>query len=396
MLLNRKILFVILFLLLLQSCIEPFMPKTVKYDSSIFVEALVTDEAGVLPEVRISKTIPLTNSEENTIPQEPGPVNNAEVLLQCNDGSEYTFDSPESFAQKSIYTLSDPNFRAEPGKSYKIVIYLDGEILESNFQTLVESPPIDSLGYTVKTKKLEEDGETAQGYQFLVSNHNDKPGPSYYRWIPDATYTYMVPYISTYRWSAGQQKLLPYTSDGARECWKYKIINGIHVASTEGLSENLIIGAPLNFESQYGDELSELYSLHVKQLLISEESYNFWNEINKMVYESGGLFERQPFKIMGNITCTSNLDFSVIGIFEVAGVTEYREFFTTPVEFPVMGNTCDLIEVDTPDYLLRDLPDGAYIIYYEDTNKKMYSPYGCFECNERGGSSLRPAFWEDH
>jgi hypothetical protein len=372
------------------------MPKTVKYDSAIFVEALVTDEAGVLPEVRISTTIPLTNSEENTIQEEPGPVNNAEVLLQCDDGSEYTFDSPESFAQKSIYTLSDPNFRAEPGKSYKIVIHLDGEILESDFKTLIESPPVDSLSYTVKTKKLEEDGETVQGYQFLVSNRNNKSGPSYYRWIPDATYSYTILYISTYRWNAVIQKLIPYTSDGARECWKNKNINGIYVASTEGLSENSIIGAPLNFESQYGDELAALYSLRVRQLAISEESYNFWNEINKMVYESGGLFERQPYKITGNITCTSNSDFSVIGIFEVAGISKYREFFATPAEFPVIATTCDLIEVDTPDYRLRDLPDGAYIIYYEDTNQKMTSFSGCFECNERGGSDVRPAFWEDN
>ncbi|MCG6189278.1 DUF4249 domain-containing protein [Maribellus maritimus] len=396
MLLNRKILGAILVLPLLQSCIEPFTPKTVKYDYSIFVEALVTDEAGILPEVRISTTIPLTNSEENSIPEEPGPVNNAEILLLCDDGSEYTYDSPESFASKSIYTLSDSNFRAEPGKSYKIVIHLDGEVLESDYEILRESSPIDSLGYTVKTEKLEEDGETAQGYQFQVNNHNDTPGPSYYRWIPDATYSYTVPYISTYRWNAVIQRLIPYTSDGARECWKNKNINGIYVASTEGLSENSIIGAPLNFESQYGDELAALYSLHVRQFVISGENYKFWNEINKMVYETGGLFERQPYKITGNITCTSNPDLGVTGIFEVAGVSEYREFFATPAEFPVSGTTCDLIEVDVLDYPLSKLPDGVYIIYYEDTNQKMTSFSGCFECNERGGSSVKPAFWEDN
>ena len=393
MLLNRKILFVILSVLLLQSCIETFMPKTVKYDSVIFVEALVTDEAGVLPEVRISTTIPLTNSEENTVQEEPGPVNNAEVLMQCDDGSEYTFNSPESFAQKSIYTLSDPNFRAEPGKSYKIVIYLDGETLESDFETLIKSPPVDSLGYTVKTKKLEEDGETAQGYQFLVSNHNNNPGPSYYRWIPDATYSYIVPYISNYRWNAVTQKLIPYTSDGARECWKNKNINGIYVASTEGLMENSIIRSPLNFESQYGDELAELYSLHVKQLLISGENYNFWNEISKMIYENGSLFERQPYKITGNITCTSNPDFSVTGIFEVAGVSEYREFFATPDEFPVFGYSCERRIID---FDLRNLDNGAYVVSDDIANELWTSFSGCFECIERSGTSIRPAFWENH
>ncbi|MEZ5107055.1 MAG: DUF4249 domain-containing protein [Draconibacterium sp.] len=367
------------------------MPKTVKYDYSVFIEALVTDEPGFLPEVRISTTVPLPNSKESEISEQPEPINNAEVFLVCDDGSEYEFNQPDEFDQESLYLLSDSSFITETGKSYKLVIYLDGETLESDFEKLAEPSPIDSLGYVVKTQKQTEDGTTEQGYQFLVSNHNDNPAPSYYRWIPDATFYFFVPYVSSFIWNG--QELVPYSSANEKACWKNKNINGIYVSTTEGLSQNSIIKAPLHYESQYGDELTNIYSLHVKQLTISESCYNFWNEISKMIYESGGLFERQPFRVSGNITCTSNPDFSVIGIFEVAGTSEYRAYFRTPREFPVWWNNCHLTITNTQDNPLENLPPGSFVKFDPETFEYTTSSEGCFDCTMKGGTTTKPPFW---
>jgi hypothetical protein len=397
MLLNRKIRLVILLFILLQSCIEPFMPETAKYDYNIFIEALVTDEFGMLPEVSISSTIPLNTSKADDVASKPDTMLNAEVILLCDDGTEYKFDKPERSAPNSKYKLSDPNFSAEPGKSYKIIIYLDGEVFESDFETLKESPAIDSIGYKVKTMKLAEDGITVEGYQFLVSNHSNESGPFYYRWLLDATYSYITYYDSDYKWDMYKQRLIPYVTNDGGVCWKDKNIRGIYISSTERLSENAIIKAPLNFESQYGDELTTRYSLHVKQLAISKESYIFWNEVNKMVYQSGGLFEKQPFKITGNITCTSNPDLSVIGIFEVAGVSEFREFFNRPTEFQVQGYKCKPDTIDNEKLPLVNLDHGAYVFDVEISPLniiKLTSSPGCFECIGRGGSNKTPPFWE--
>ena len=90
------------------------------------------------------------------------------------------------------------------------------------------------------------------------------------------------------------------------------------------------------------------YSLHAIQLSISESSYKFWYYLNKLINETGGLYETQPFRIEGNIRCTSDPEVNVAGVFEVAGVSELRVFAPRPDEFRVYSTKCELDTVGVP------------------------------------------------
>ena len=135
------------------------------------------------------------------------------------------------------------------------------------------------------------------------------------------------------------------------------------------------------------------YSLHAIQLSISESSYRFWYDLNKLINEAGGLYETQPFRLKGNIHCTSDPDVNVAGVFEVAGVSELRVFAPRPTEFIVFSTDCPMDTVGVESFPWSDLEPGSYI-YQPVLGVYMTGEGHCFICTLRGGTLDRPPFWE--
>jgi len=375
-------------LLILASCIEPFIPETTSYDDILFIQARVTNDNQLPPGVFVSRTAPIGPDQEDA--GDRWPVSGADVYIICDDGLEYPFY--ESLGGK--YLPLDTNFIGETGKSYKLILYYDGNTYESVFEKLPVSSPIDSITATIKSVKKSETGELVDGLQFLISTHKDSPPPSYYRWILDATFMYEVPFMASHIYD-GYEPVFYYNPD-ITTCWISYDINGVFISSTDGLIENAVVNAPLNFVDQYGDELSLNYSLHAIQLTISKEIYEFWSDLDNLANQRGGLYESQPFRLEGNIKCTTDPSVNVSGVFEVAGVSEGREYFRPPSELDIFRLECEYELVGTQTLPWSILPVGAYLFYEEDEPHGWYytSRPECFDCLARGGTIDRPAFWE--
>ncbi len=375
---------IIFIMLIFVSCIETFVPETTSYDDILFIEARITNDDKLLPEVLISRSEPIGSDQES---DERRPVSGADVYIICDDGSEYPFYEHVS----GKYLPVNSAFTGETGKSYKLILYHGENTYESNFEKLLYSPSIDSINAVPTKQKISETGDLVDGLQFFISTHSDSPPPSYYRWILDATYMYNVPYSSTHIYD-GNSPVMHENRD-ISYCWKDYDIDGIFISTTEGLIENAVINAPLSFTDQYGDALSLKYSLYARQLSISKNAYDFWNDLDKLINQTGGLYESQPFRLEGNIRCTTDPSLNVTGIFEVAGVSERRDFFLRPSEFNIYRMNCELEPVGTETLPWSDLPEGAYLIE-DQPGAYLTSTLICFDCRLRGGTTERPVFWE--
>ncbi len=376
---------IICLLLISVSCIEPFVPETTGYEDILFIEARLTNDSQLPPDVLISRTSPLDPEQGNDIDRRP--VSGAEVFILCDDGAEYTFY--ESLSGE--YIPVDPDFIGETGKFYKLILYYDGNTFESDFEKLLNSPSIDSITASPEKEKKNETGDPVEGLQFYVSTSNDIQAPSYFRWILDATFMYDVPFRASHIYDGTGPVFNP-NRDIIR-CWKSLDISGIFISNTEGLTENAVVEAPLNFVDQYGDDLSLKYSLHARQLTISRQAYEFWNDLDKLTNQTGGLYESQPFRLEGNINCTTDPEVNVSGIFEVAGVSEGREFFPVPSEFDIFRKECELELVGTETLPWSKLPVGTYLS--EDPPEVFStSDIVCFDCRARGGTTEKPYFWQ--
>ena len=375
----------IFLLLITVSCIEPFVPDTTSYDDILFIEARLTNDIQLPPQALISRTSPLNPEEEDVGDRRP--VSGAEIYILCDDGAEYPFY--ESLSGK--YIPVDMDFIGVTGKSYKLILYYDGNTYESDFEKLLNSPAIDSITATPAQQKRSETGELVDGLQFYISTRNDQQPPSYFRWILDATFKYEVPLRASHIYD-GTGPVFNLNRNIIR-CWKSYDISGIFISNTEGLTENAIVEAPLNFVDQYGDDLSLKYSLHARQLIISRQAFMFWNDLDKLTNQTGGLYESQPFRLEGNISCTTDQFVNVTGIFEVAGVSEGREFFPVPEEFDIFRKECELELVGTETLPWSKLPVGTYLT--EDPPEVFStSDIECFDCRARGGTLEKPYFWQ--
>ena len=68
----------------------------------------------------------------------------------------------------------------------------------------------------------------------------------------------------------------------------------------------------------------------VKQLSISEGTFNFYNAIKEQDIEQGNLWTQQPFQILGNMHNVNYSEKPVLGYFIVAGASEKRIFVNRP------------------------------------------------------------------
>ncbi len=368
------------------SCIEPFTPGTTEYKRMLVIEGLITDNPKVPAKVTISRTFSLNRNTGVGDLMESGAV----VTVICDDGNIYSFSETSPGIYKNI---TNP-IELETGKVYQLVVHtLDGNIFESDFESYKPSPPVDSITYTLDVAQISELDLGVNGLQFYAHSQSIDGDPLYLRWILDATYQYAVPFYSNFIWTGNA--LEEFNNDTLIQCWKSENVPGIFIGDSYGMMDNRVAYAPLNFVSQYGYQLMIRYSLHAFQFSISESSYAFWYDLNKLVNETGGLYETQPFRLEGNIHCASDPEVNVTGVFEVAGVSELRVFAARPpglsVYTPVIckydtigGLALPWSQVRPGAYIYADLDEGIYLTAYDY----------CFNCILSGGTNIRPSYWE--
>jgi hypothetical protein len=381
-------LFILIGFLGLSSCIDPFIPDTEDYESVFFIEALLNNDTINENLVKISYSIPVSSASNPTIGQPPEKVRGAQVELLSSDGNSYVFNE-----KSTGYYYAPENWKPEMGKEYQLIINHQGERFESRPQSMRAADPIEDINYKHKVERVGETGFIYSGYRFSVSTRNNLPDPSYYRWETEATYMYKAAYEATHIYSRNRQ--VPASNSHLMYCWSKKSPKGIYTATTEGLSQNIILDAPLHFESQYGDALSIRYSLLVKQFVISKEAYDFWKELVNQIAQSGGLYETQPYRVKGNISCTSNPNILISGIFEIASWSEKRIYVNKPTEFEIQPIVCRLDTIGTESLPWYRIPSGSYILYDVAADEYFYANPPCFDCSLKGGTLQKPAFWED-
>ena len=107
---NQKII-LISFLLFLNSCITPFLPKTSQYKEMIVVDGLITDQPGKNI-IKLSRTLPLGTDSA------AAPVKGCSVTVTDNLGK--TFNFTEKLA--GTYVSDSSEFQGSIGRFYTLHI----------------------------------------------------------------------------------------------------------------------------------------------------------------------------------------------------------------------------------------------------------------------------------
>ncbi len=312
----KKLLYSLFLLFLLASCEEVYYPDLQDVDSLLVIEALITNS----PEknyIKISKT------NNFNVDYEYNPVLNAEVELISEKGI-ITVASHSSFG---TYLL---NKLPQVGEKYKLIVKISEEVYESQFQELPELPSYDSL--FIEAETLVQDLIAYDGVPFKkevagAQIYADLPITeklNHYRFNWSSVFLYVIPGVM----------LAPPT-------WGWKTMGSggeFFLASLSRYSSDIIIKRqPLLFrQSDYKAFLTEDeieqdaygsgWIVMFDQYGLSEDTYNFYQNINKQLKAEGKLFDPINTQIDSNIKCVSHPGKKVLGYFEVSSHLHFRYY----------------------------------------------------------------------
>ncbi|HVV55403.1 MAG TPA: DUF4249 domain-containing protein [Mucilaginibacter sp.] len=319
----------------------------------------------------------------------------ARVTVEGNNGQNYII--PEIGNGK----YAAPSLGLDSTQQYRLRIKTaDGKQYVSDFAAAKPTPPIDSIGYTVKSN----------GIQVYVNTHDPKNNTYYYRWDYAETWEFHAEYLSLFV-SNGTAIVKRDADQMIYYCYASDTSANITLGSSAKLQRDVIYQDPLVFIPSTSEKIEQKYSILVKQYALTKDAYNYWQQLKKNTEQLGSIFDAQPSEIQGNIHCTSDPVEPVIGFVSVSSVKQKRVFIDNrdlPRWAPVYPYDCkadtqwycrqpgcvndvaeNLIPLPTSKIPLSAVlaPDNITILAY------LASSAECADCTIRGVHN-KPDFWK--
>jgi hypothetical protein len=390
---------------ILSTCIDPFSPKLKGFKSILIVDAFISNENKSYY-VKLSMTTETQNVE-------PSIVSGAVITLSDDGGGNSLLQE----TTPGTYKTDSLQFLGQTGKTYVLHIKTSaGSEYESDPCLMYPVQQIGSV-YFAKDKEILKNGsETHEGVRIFLDSEGGTEN-RYFRWVYNECWKFNVPNPKTYDYISESEIVA--VDKIKRTCWNSHKSDEIIIQSTESTQTNKIEKKPILFvASDLSDRFLVQYSIEIKQLSLSKNEFEFWDQM-KQINESGGnIFDKQPFSVISNIHNITDPAEPVLGYFQVSSVKQKRIYITKseiyPLNIPIYQYDCDRIEVGPDDYGRPDNPskvvtfdkiyewftssgvafvEPVYDIHFR-LIKLVFTQPVCSDC-ALSGSLTKPDFWVD-
>jgi hypothetical protein len=378
---KRSLILLLPVLLFPASCITQFIPQTHEDKQLLVVEGLITNLPG--PNIiKLSKSLPL------------GSVNSANPVSGCSltitDDLFNIYNLSET--SPGTYVTNPSEFQGSISRFYTLHINTPGPIdnsgefhsYASNPVEMKPVPVIDSVYYEkVTIEKSTSGSEGIEGCRILLDTHDPTNQCKYYRWEFDETWKIDIPY-------AVPNKI----------CYVSATSSIINIKNTSVFTDDKIEKYPLYFISNQTDRLKIRYSILVKQYSLNEDEYQYWEKLQNLSEQAGGLYDVIPSAVSSNVFCIDDPNQKVQGYFSVSASTSKRIFIHAHFAGqpdPYSFDRCIADTIFASDPIPPTIGTSAWIIM---TNflppYKIYTiSKGCYDCTVRG-TTTPPDFWSDN
>ncbi len=374
---------VIIILLLLTGCIKPYDPVIdANAENKYVVSGRITDQEG-FQEVAVSLSSPI--KEPKSIP-----VGFCQVNILDDKGNVFALEE----YQPGQYRVWIDQANLAAGTSYKVkVITPTGETLESGFDKMPKCPPIDTVYYFVEDVPTTDPTVTSKVMQFYVDLDAIGDYSQYYKWDIMETWEYHAAHPAQYYYDGTFHEIIPpdYSNN---VCYTNNLVKNVFTISTKGLSQNTYKQYPLHSIDGQTQRLAYLYSILVSQVALTEQAYNYWEQLRINSNEQGGLYEKQPLAIKGNLLNLSTPEKDVLGCFYASSVSTRRYFFQHVQGIDMsFNNFCS--EDPLGKFAWKEFSPDEYPVFYyfnESGYLRILGTY-CIDCRKMGGTTVKPDFW---
>lgn len=345
------------FLLLLNSCITQFIPQTRDNKEFLVVGGLITDRPDTNT-IKLSKSLPLG---EKIV---ANPLKGCIVTISDDLGN--TFSLTETAA--GTYVTEPANFKGVIGRFYTLHINTNSADNSLNYESfpmeMKPVPPIDSVYYEkVTIQDSNEFSGGKQGCQVYLNTHDPTNQCKFYRWEYSETWEFHLPYTLT-----------------NNICWVSSNSNVINIKNTSVFEESTINRYPINYISNLTDRLRIKYSILVNQYSLNEDEYFYWEKLQKITEQVGGLYDIIPSAIPSNVYNLNDLNEKTLGYFSVSAKSSKRIFIKdrfAGVVTPYTDDACIYHE-----WIIIGNTHVQVSKFFQD----------CIDCTIRG-TNIVPDFW---
>jgi hypothetical protein len=303
-----------------------------------------------------------------------------------------------------------PGLTLNYNETYQLkILTSNGEEYLSDSIPVKQTPPIDSVFYTDLNNAL---------LNFYVTTHDPLNNTHYYRWQ----------FTETWEYQSYEDSHLIYENNTLRErtpqeqiytCWKSINSTDILVGTSEKLSqdvisaENLLVDTlfvynyPINIQlivPTASQKFLREYSLLVNQYAITEEAYNFWQNLKLNTEQVGTLFSPEPSsQLNGNIHCINNPKEPVLGYITASRLQQKRIFLNHYDVFPIVTYLPPDIGCGATTLTPDQINNLSQPIFYTPIDSVFDNlgnfvgisagPLDCVDCRRVGGVNMKPSYW---
>lgn len=358
---QSRIFFVIAVLVIINtSCIKQYNPEIGGNDAKKYVVTGEVIKGNTIQNINVSQTASISEPTYKYYV----PVSGCYVVIVDDKGNVYSAgDMGDGNYQANI-----PQSMISIGSAFKVEVNIPilGEVSENNrinivsdYDTIQECPDVDSLYYQLENLPSVNPYNVIKGIRFYC----DLNATAY------KCRNFRFEEIETWKYKADLA-----TENTYRYCWLTRKINTIFTLSTKNLTQNKFKMVPFHFVDNYSSQRLRFgYSLLVKQYSISDAAFAYWKKIRTNSEDQGGMYEKQPLQIKGNMHNLTKPNIAVLGFFSVSDMTAKRLFVGKIEGLPTEFVPCEL-----------PVPTGGPA---PPPNPE------CFNCLLEGGTNIRPDFW---
>ncbi len=278
-------------------------------------------------------------------------------------------------------------------------------VFESDWLTPAPAPAIDALTYS-QNKEFNE-------LWIGLSMHCH--GSHYFRWSfteeweyhsdisTDLTYTPRVWDEQAGELVGGYGRLSP----TLYYCWNKYSSPQINIFSTANQTEDRF--EELSFHTIPLDDkrLQVLYRITVRLQALSENAYNYWNNIQQNSEGQGSIFAPTPSEMASNVHCISDPSIPVMGYLNAAVPAEavmyydntLERFYQPHLPFERIDTTIRAGDYTVAESLFRQkfLPYAeVYNAPTPEPSDYTWTPDICIDCRRQGGTKNRPDSWPNN
>jgi len=322
----------ILFIVLVYSCIEP-LDSNFKGDrpTGLVVDGLITNEPGPYV-VYLSRTSEYNSTSENTV----GVVG---AIVTISDDMGNSEILTETYFP-GIYKTDPNGIRGVTSRNYKLEIETaEGEQYESNPELLGSVSDIEAVYYERQEfQEIAEDNtvSTFEGFQIFIDTKDPSDHKNYYMWSCTGTYE-----IHTQPWNFFDiKRRVIDPKDCCAVCWINERFSNINVLDDRVFAGTSLQKKPVSFirirNSDRTRHFRGKYHVEVNQLSLTKEAYRYWSSIEEQISSTGSIFEPAPGIITGNIRNINDPEEAVFGFFGASSVSTLSVFIPADeVEYSV-------------------------------------------------------------